>query len=59
MIVDMIRKTHPKDIPNSSLGMLISTIELVAVHVPTKIRDLVTTNWMSGKSRPMKTNQVT
>jgi hypothetical protein len=59
MIVDTIRKTHPKAIPNSSLGMLISAIELVVVHVPAKTMDLLTTNWISDKSRPVKTNQVT
>jgi hypothetical protein len=58
MIVDTIRKTHPKGIPNGSLGMLISTIELVAVHVPAQTRDLFITNWMSDKSRPVKTKQV-
>jgi hypothetical protein len=42
MIVDTTRKTHPKDIPNGSLGMPISAIDLVAVHVPAKIRDLLT-----------------
>jgi hypothetical protein len=59
MIVDTIRKTHPKAISNSSLGMLISAIELVAEHVPAKIRDILTTNWMSDKSRPVKTKQIT
>jgi hypothetical protein len=59
MIVDTIRKTHPKAIPNGSLGMLISTIELVVEHVPVKIRDVLTTNWMSDKSRSVKTKQVT
>jgi hypothetical protein len=44
MIVDTIRKTYPKAIPNGSLGMLISAIELVVEHVPTKTRDLLTTN---------------
>jgi hypothetical protein len=43
MIVDMIRKAHPKVIPNSSMDMLISAIELVAVNVPAKTRDLLTT----------------
>jgi hypothetical protein len=42
MIVDMIRKTHPKAIPNGSLGMLISAIKLVVVHVPAKTRDFLT-----------------
>jgi hypothetical protein len=42
MIVDTIRKTHPKGIPNGSLGMQISTIDLVAVHVPAKARNLLT-----------------
>jgi hypothetical protein len=55
MIVDTIRKTHPKAIPNNSLGMVISAIKLVAEHVPAKTRDLLTTNWMSGKSRSVKT----
>jgi hypothetical protein len=59
MIVDTIRKTHPKAIPNGSLGILISAIELVAEHVPAKTRDLLTTNWMSDKSRPVKTMQIT
>jgi hypothetical protein len=59
MILDTIRKTHPKAIRNGSLGMLISAIELVAVHVPAKTRDLLTTNGMSDKSRPVKVNQVT
>jgi hypothetical protein len=59
MIVDTIRKTYPKAIPNGSLGMLISAIELVVEHVPTKTRDLLTTNWMSDKSRPVKTKQIT
>jgi hypothetical protein len=59
MIVDTIRKTHPKAIPNDSLGMLISAIKLVAEHVPAKTRDLLTTNWMSDKSRLVKTKQVT
>jgi hypothetical protein len=44
MIVDMIRKTHPKAIPNGSMGMLILTIDLVAEHVPAKTRDLLTTS---------------
>jgi hypothetical protein len=55
MIVNTIRKTHPKAIPNSSLGMLILAIKLVAEHVPVKTRDLLTTNWMSDKSRLVKT----
>jgi hypothetical protein len=55
MIVDTIRKTHPKGIPNGSLGMLILAIDLVAVHVPAKTRDLLATTWMSDKSRPVKT----
>jgi hypothetical protein len=59
MIVNTIRKTHPKAIPNGSLGMLISDIELVAEHVPSKTRDLLTTNWMSDKSRRVKTKQIT
>jgi hypothetical protein len=54
MIVDTIRKTHPKGIPNGSLGIPMSAIELVAVHVLAKTRDLLTTNWMSVKSRPVK-----
>jgi hypothetical protein len=58
MIVDTIRKTHPKGIPNGSLGMLISAINLVAVHVPAKTRDLLTTTWMSDKSKPVKTKKV-
>jgi hypothetical protein len=44
MIVDTIRKTHPKAIPNGSLGMLISAIELVAEQVPAKTWDRLTTN---------------
>jgi hypothetical protein len=59
MIVNTIRKTHPKAIPNGSLGMLILDIELVAEHVPAKTRDLLTTNWMSDKSRRVKTKQIT
>jgi hypothetical protein len=55
MVVDTIRKTHPKGIRNGSLGMLISAIDLVAVHVPAKTRDLLTTTWMSDKSRLVKT----
>jgi hypothetical protein len=55
MILDTIRKTHPKGIPNVSLGMLISAIDLVAVHVLGKARDLLTTTWMSDKSRLVKT----
>jgi hypothetical protein len=58
MIVDTIRKTHPKGTPNGSLGMLISAIKLVGVHAPAKTRDLLTTTWMSDKSRPVKTKQV-
>jgi hypothetical protein len=42
MIVDTIRKTHPKGIPNGSMTMLISAIDLVAVHVLAKTRDLLT-----------------
>jgi hypothetical protein len=37
----------PKGIPNGSLGVLISAIELVAKHVPVNVRDILTTNWMS------------
>jgi hypothetical protein len=59
MIVYMIRKTHSKGIPHDSLGMLISVIDLVAVHVPAKTRDLLTSTWMSDKSRLVKTKQVT
>jgi hypothetical protein len=59
MVVDTIRKTHPKGILNGSLGMLISTINLVAIHVPAKTRDLLTSTWMSGKSRLVKMKQVT
>jgi hypothetical protein len=59
MIANTIRKTHPKGIPNSSLGMLKSAIELVAEHVPVNARDLLTTNWMSDKSRSVKMKQVT
>jgi hypothetical protein len=59
MIVDTIKKTYPKAIPNGSLGMLILAIELVAEHVPANIRDLLTTNWMSDKSRSVKTKLVT
>jgi hypothetical protein len=58
MIVDTIRKTHPKGIPNGSLDMLISAIGLVAEHVPVKTRDLLTTNWMSDKSRPVKKSRL-
>jgi hypothetical protein len=43
MIVDTIRKAHPKGIPNGSLVMLIAAIELEAVYVPAKTRDLLTT----------------
>jgi hypothetical protein len=59
MIVDTIRKNHPKGILNGSLGMLISAIELVAEHVLVNARDLLTTNWMSDKPRPVKMKQVT
>jgi hypothetical protein len=59
MIVDIIRKTYPKAIPNGSLDMMISAIELVVEHVPAKTRDLLTTKWMSDKSKPVKTKQVT
>jgi hypothetical protein len=59
MIVDTIRKTHPKAIPNGSLGMLISANELIAEHVLAKTRDLLTINWMSDKSMPVKTKRVT
>jgi histidinol dehydrogenase len=55
MIVDTIRKTHPKGNQNGSLGILISAIELVAIYVPAKTRDLLTTKLMSDKSRPMNT----
>jgi hypothetical protein len=55
MIVDTIRKTHQKGIPNGSLGMLVSGIDLVVAHVLGKTRDLLTTTWMSDKSRPVKT----
>jgi hypothetical protein len=58
MILDTIRKTHPKAIPNGSLGMLISAIELVAKHVPAKTRDHLTSNWMSGRSRLVKMKRV-
>jgi hypothetical protein len=44
MIVDTIRKTHPKAIPNGSLAMLILAIELVAEHVLAKTWNLLTTN---------------
>jgi hypothetical protein len=44
MIIDMIRKNHPKGIPNGSLGMLISAIELAAEHVPVNASDILTTN---------------
>jgi hypothetical protein len=53
------KKTHPKGIPNGSLGMLISTIELVAEHVLVNARDILTTNWMSHNPRPMKTKHTT
>jgi hypothetical protein len=59
MIVDTIRKTHPKGIPNGSLGMPISDIELVVEHVPVKTRDLLTSKWMSDKSKSVKMKQVT
>jgi hypothetical protein len=59
MIVDTIRETHPKAIPNGSLAMLISAIELVAEYVLANTRDLLTSNWMSDKSRPLKTKQIT
>jgi hypothetical protein len=59
MIVDTIRKTHPKAIPNGSLGMLISANELIVEHVLAKTRDLLTINWMSDKSMPVKTKRVT
>jgi hypothetical protein len=55
MIVDTIRKTHPKALPNGSLGMMISAIKLVAKHVPAKTKDLLTILWMSDKSRLLKT----
>jgi hypothetical protein len=58
MIADIIRKTHPKAIPNDSLGMLISAIELVAEHILAKTRDFLTTNWMSEKFRSVKMKQV-
>jgi hypothetical protein len=58
MIVDMIWKTHPKGILNGFLGMLISTIDLVVVHVLAKTMDQLTSTWMSDKSRPVKTKQV-
>jgi hypothetical protein len=51
MIVDTIRKTHPKGISNGSLGILISTIELVAIHVPAKTRDLLTSEDEAGYLR--------
>jgi hypothetical protein len=51
MIVGTIRKAHPIGIQNGSLGMLILAIKLVVVHVPAKIRDLLTTTWMSDKSK--------
>jgi hypothetical protein len=44
MIIDMITKTHPEGIPNSSLGMLITAIELVAKYVPVNASDILTTN---------------
>jgi hypothetical protein len=59
MIVDMIRITHPKGIQNASLGMLILAIDLVAVQVPSKTWDLLTSTWMSDKSRPVKRKQAT
>jgi hypothetical protein len=59
MIVDTIRKTHPKAIPNGSLGMLISANELIVEHVLAKTRDLLTINWMSDKSMPVKTKRIT
>jgi hypothetical protein len=49
----MIRKTHPKSIPNDSLGMVILVIELVAEHVPVNARDILTTNSMSHNPRPV------
>jgi hypothetical protein len=54
----MIRKTHPKGIPNGPLGILISVIKLVAEHVPINASDILTTNWMRNKPRPVKTKQV-
>jgi hypothetical protein len=61
MMVDMIRKTHPKAISNTSLGMMISAMELVLVleHLSAETRDILTTKWMSDKSRAVKTIQVT
>jgi hypothetical protein len=59
MIVDTIRKTHPKGIPNGSMGMLISAIDLVAVHIQSKTRDLLTTTRKSDMSRPVRMKQVT
>jgi hypothetical protein len=38
---------------------MISAIKLVAVLVPGKTRDLLTTTWMSDKSRPVKMKKVT
>jgi hypothetical protein len=55
----MIRKTHPNGIPNGSLGILISAIELVVEHVPVNARDILTANWMSHNFRPVKAKQVT
>jgi hypothetical protein len=55
----MISKTHPKGIRNGSLGNLISPIELVAEYVLVNASDIITTNWMSHNSRPVKAKQVT
>jgi hypothetical protein len=59
MIIDMIRKTRLKGIPNNSLGMLISAIKLVAEHIPFNARDILNTNWMSHNLRSVKMKQVT
>jgi hypothetical protein len=40
----MIRKTHPKGIPNVSLGILISVIKLVVKHVLVNASDILTIN---------------
>jgi hypothetical protein len=54
MIIDMIRKTHPKGIPNGSRGILISAIVMVAEHVPINASNILTTNWMRHNLRLVK-----
>jgi hypothetical protein len=55
MIIDMIRKSHPKGIPNGSLGFLTLAIELIAKLVPVNASDILTTNSMRHNPRPVKT----